>query len=109
MIPGDAPDDAPAGGNGDARASAAAAPPGAGIGDLVRDRSIVVCCGSGGVGKTTTAAVVALEGARLGRKTVVVTIDPAKRLADALGLAGLTDTPSRIDGLRRVARARSTR
>jgi anion-transporting ArsA/GET3 family ATPase len=41
---------------------------------------------------------VALEGARLGRKTVVVTIDPAKRLADALGLQGLTDTPSRIDG-----------
>ena len=66
--------------------------------DLVAQRSIIVCCGSGGVGKTTTAAVVALEGARLGRKTVVVTIDPAKRLADALGLQGLTDTPSRIEG-----------
>jgi anion-transporting ArsA/GET3 family ATPase len=66
--------------------------------DLVDQRSIIVCCGSGGVGKTTTAAVVALEGARRGRRTVVVTIDPAKRLADALGLAGLTDTPSRIDG-----------
>jgi anion-transporting ArsA/GET3 family ATPase len=66
--------------------------------DLVAGRSIIVCCGSGGVGKTTTAAVVALEGARLGRKTVVVTIDPAKRLADALGLKGLTDTPSRIEG-----------
>jgi anion-transporting ArsA/GET3 family ATPase len=66
--------------------------------DLVDQRSIVVCCGSGGVGKTTVAAVVALEGARRGRRTVVVTIDPAKRLADALGLAGLTDTPSRIDG-----------
>jgi len=66
--------------------------------DLVAERSIIVCCGSGGVGKTTTAAVVGLEGARLGRKTVVVTIDPAKRLADALGLQGLTDTPSRIDG-----------
>jgi anion-transporting ArsA/GET3 family ATPase len=66
--------------------------------DLVATRSIIVCCGSGGVGKTTTAAVVALEGARLGRKTVVVTIDPAKRLADALGLKGLTDTPSRIEG-----------
>ncbi len=68
------------------------------LADLVAERSIIVCCGSGGVGKTTTAAVVALEGARLGRKTVVVTIDPAKRLADALGLKGLTDTPSRIDG-----------
>jgi anion-transporting ArsA/GET3 family ATPase len=66
--------------------------------DLVAERDIVVCCGSGGVGKTTTAAVVALEGARLGRKTVVVTIDPAKRLADALGLQGLTNTPSRIEG-----------
>jgi anion-transporting ArsA/GET3 family ATPase len=65
--------------------------------DLVDQRSIIVCCGSGGVGKTTAAAVVALEGARRGRRTVVVTIDPAKRLADALGLAGLTDTPSRID------------
>jgi anion-transporting ArsA/GET3 family ATPase len=69
-----------------------------GFAEIVRARRIIVCCGSGGVGKTTTAAVVALEGARLGRKTVVVTIDPAKRLADALGLAGLTDTPSRIDG-----------
>jgi anion-transporting ArsA/GET3 family ATPase len=66
--------------------------------DLVAERTIIVCCGSGGVGKTTAAAVVALEGARLGRKTVVVTIDPAKRLADALGLKGLTDTPSRIEG-----------
>ena len=45
-----------------------------------------ICCGSGGVGKTTIAAVLALEGARQGRNTCVVTIDPAKRLADALGL-----------------------
>jgi anion-transporting ArsA/GET3 family ATPase len=66
--------------------------------DLVRDKEIIVCTGSGGVGKTTTAAVLALEGAKLGRKAVVVTIDPAKRLADALGLEGLSDTPSRIDG-----------
>ncbi len=68
------------------------------LADLVAERSIIVCCGSGGVGKTTTAAVVALEGARRGRNTVVVTIDPAKRLADALGLQGLTDEPSRIEG-----------
>jgi anion-transporting ArsA/GET3 family ATPase len=66
--------------------------------DLVEQRRIVVCCGSGGVGKTTTAAVIALEAARAGRRAVVVTIDPAKRLADALGLEGLTGTPSRIDG-----------
>jgi anion-transporting ArsA/GET3 family ATPase len=71
---------------------------GASPAELVAERRIVVCCGSGGVGKTTAAAVLALEGARRGRRTVVVTIDPAKRLADALGLAGLTDTPSRIDG-----------
>ena len=60
--------------------------------------SVVLCCGSGGVGKTTTAAVLAVEAARQGRRAVVVTIDPAKRLADALGLAELTNEPSRIDG-----------
>jgi anion-transporting ArsA/GET3 family ATPase len=69
-----------------------------GLRALAAQRRTIVCCGSGGVGKTTTAAVVALEGARLGRKAMVVTIDPAKRLADALGLAGLSNTPSRIDG-----------
>jgi anion-transporting ArsA/GET3 family ATPase len=66
--------------------------------DLVDERHILVCCGSGGVGKTTSAAVLALEAARAGRRAVVVTIDPAKRLADALGLEGLTGTPARIDG-----------
>jgi len=66
--------------------------------ELVEQRRILVCCGSGGVGKTTTAAVLALEAARMGRRAVVVTIDPAKRLADALGLQGLTGTPSKIDG-----------
>jgi anion-transporting ArsA/GET3 family ATPase len=65
---------------------------------LVEERRILVCCGSGGVGKTTTAAVLALEAARAGRRAVVVTIDPARRLADALGLEGLTGTPSRIEG-----------
>ena len=69
-----------------------------GLEALASDRDIVICCGSGGVGKTTTAAAIALEGARRGRRVVVVTIDPAKRLADALGLAGLTNEPSRIDG-----------
>jgi anion-transporting ArsA/GET3 family ATPase len=62
------------------------------------DRGIVVCCGSGGVGKTTTAAAIAVEGARRGRRACVVTIDPAKRLADALGLASLTNEPGKIDG-----------
>ena len=62
------------------------------------DRDIVVCCGSGGVGKTTTAAAVAVEGARRGRRACVVTIDPAKRLADALGLDQLTNTAGLIEG-----------
>ncbi len=47
---------------------------------------IVACCGSGGVGKTTVAATIGLAGAISGRKTLVLTIDPAKRLADSLGL-----------------------
>ena len=59
---------------------------------------MIVCCGSGGVGKTTTAAVIGLEAARAGRRAVVVTIDPARRLADALGLAdGLAAEPQRIE------------
>ncbi len=66
--------------------------------ELVADRAVVVCCGPGGVGKTTMAAAIALEGARRGRRSVVVTIDPARRLADALGLESLSDTPTRIDG-----------
>jgi anion-transporting ArsA/GET3 family ATPase len=66
--------------------------------ELVEQRSIVVCTGTGGVGKTTTAAVLALEAARRGRRAVVVTIDPAKRLADTLGLGALDNTPTRIEG-----------
>ena len=66
--------------------------------DDVLDRSqVMVCCGSGGVGKTTTAAVIGLEAASRGRRVVVVTIDPARRLADALGLPdGLAATPQRV-------------
>ncbi len=66
--------------------------------DVIDRSHVVVCCGSGGVGKTTTAAVVALEAARRGRRSVVVTIDPARRLANALGLEGLSDTASTIPG-----------
>ena len=67
---------------------------------IVERRRVVICCGTGGVGKTTTAAVLALEGARRGRNSVVVTIDPAKRLANALGLDALSDTASAIDRAR---------
>ena len=76
---------------------ATASPSLAGIAELP-DQSTVVCCGSGGVGKTTTAAAIALEGARRGRRACVVTIDPAKRLANALGLDRLENDPRRIDG-----------
>jgi anion-transporting ArsA/GET3 family ATPase len=69
-----------------------------GLSELVDERSIVVCCGSGGVGKTTVSAAFALEAARRGRRACVVTIDPAKRLADALGLDVLSNTPRRIEG-----------
>ena len=53
----------------------------------LRDATVVVCCGSGGVGKTTVAAVIGIELARRDQRVVVVPIDPARRLADALGLA----------------------
>jgi anion-transporting ArsA/GET3 family ATPase len=63
------------------------------------DRSrIVVCAGTGGVGKTTTAAAIALQAAERGRTAVVVTIDPARRLADAIGSGKLTNEPRAIDG-----------
>jgi anion-transporting ArsA/GET3 family ATPase len=68
------------------------------LGEIVERRSVIVCAGSGGVGKTTTAAVLAMEAARRGRRAVVVTIDPAKRLADTLGIDSLTNTPTSIDG-----------
>ena len=62
------------------------------------DSAVIVCCGSGGVGKTTTAAVLGIEAARHGRRAVVVTIDPARRLADALGLeGGLPAEPTPVD------------
>ena len=61
------------------------------------DTRIIVCCGSGGVGKTTTAAAIALRAAERGRQTVVLTIDPARRLAQALGLSSLDNTPRRVE------------
>ena len=54
---------------------------------------ILVCCGSGGVGKTTAAAAMALRAADRGRRVVVLTIDPARRLAQSLGLVDLDNTP----------------
>jgi anion-transporting ArsA/GET3 family ATPase len=60
---------------------------------------IVVCCGSGGVGKTTTAASLALRAAERGRKAVVLTIDPARRLAQSMGLTELDNTPRAVTGV----------
>jgi anion-transporting ArsA/GET3 family ATPase len=67
---------------------------------LVRDPKtrIIVTCGSGGVGKTTTAAAMALMGAEAGRRTVVLTIDPARRLAQSMGLTELDNTPRPVAG-----------
>jgi len=67
---------------------------------LIKDPQtrIIVTCGSGGVGKTTTAAALALKAAEAGRRTVVLTIDPARRLAQAMGLAELDNTPREVSG-----------
>lgn len=59
---------------------------------------IIVCCGSGGVGKTTTAAALALRAAEKGRKVCVLTIDPARRLAQSMGLTELDNTPRPVKG-----------
>lgn len=60
---------------------------------------ILVCCGSGGVGKTTTSAALALRAAELGRKVVVLTIDPARRLAQSMGIEQLDNTPRPVPGI----------
>lgn len=60
---------------------------------------IIVCCGSGGVGKTTTSAALALRAAERGRKVVVLTIDPARRLAQSMGIETLDNTPRPVDGV----------
>ncbi len=68
---------------------------------LIADQGIkiLVCTGAGGVGKTTTAAALALRAAERGRKVCVLTIDPAKRLAQALGLTSLDNTPREVVGI----------
>jgi anion-transporting ArsA/GET3 family ATPase len=85
--------------------------PGAGLLDLdalldARTTRIVVCCGSGGVGKTTTAAAFALRAAERGREVVVLTIDPARRLAQSLGLDELDNTPREVEGIDHAAGGR---
>ncbi len=60
---------------------------------------IIVCCGSGGVGKTTTSAAIALRAAERGRKVVVLTIDPARRLAQSMGIEALDNVPRPVPGV----------
>lgn len=63
---------------------------------LLESKKVIACVGSGGVGKTTTSAAIALEAARIGLKVCVLTIDPAKRLANSMGLKALGNTETRI-------------
>jgi anion-transporting ArsA/GET3 family ATPase len=70
------------------------------VADLLEDKRVCVCGGSGGVGKTTTSAAIALGMAAEGAKVAVVTIDPAKRLANALGLRELDNEPRRVEAER---------
>ncbi|MFT3708862.1 MAG: ArsA-related P-loop ATPase [Archangium sp.] len=66
------------------------------LGRLVLEKKVIVCCGAGGVGKTTTAAAIGLAGARAGRRVLVLTIDPAKRLAQAMGLSQSMREPASV-------------
>jgi len=69
---------------------------GTALAHLVRDKSVIVCVGPGGVGKTTVSASLALAGALSGRGSLVCTIDPARRLANSLGMAALGNAEARI-------------
>jgi anion-transporting ArsA/GET3 family ATPase len=67
------------------------------ITEITEGRGICICAGSGGVGKTTTSAAIAAGLAARGQKVAVLTIDPAKRLADSLGLKELANEPRMVD------------
>ncbi|HET9898531.1 MAG TPA: ArsA family ATPase [Streptosporangiaceae bacterium] len=75
------------------------------VDQLIDDRRtrIIVCCGSGGVGKTTIAAAIGLRAAERGRHVVVLTVDPARRLAQSMGLTVLDNTPRPVPGVRAQA------
>ena len=67
------------------------------LGKILEGKEICICAGSGGVGKTTTSAAIAAGMAARGLRVCVLTIDPAKRLADSLGLRELGNEASRVD------------
>ncbi|MGW7050573.1 ArsA family ATPase [Streptomyces sp. NPDC054887] len=89
----------------DSSAQALDATPTLDIDPLIDDPAtrIIVCCGSGGVGKTTTAAALGVRAAERGRKVVVLTIDPARRLAQSMGIDELDNTPRRVKGVDETA------
>jgi anion-transporting ArsA/GET3 family ATPase len=67
------------------------------LSELVANKQVIVCAGSGGVGKTTASAAIAMHAAMHGRKAAVLTIDPARRLAASLGLKELTNDPTKVN------------
>ncbi len=73
------------------------------IADVIASHDVVVCAGSGGVGKTTTAASIGLMAAASGRNAIVLTIDPAKRLADSMGIKELGNQPTPVRGVEKGA------
>ncbi|MGO9501812.1 MAG: ArsA family ATPase [Streptosporangiaceae bacterium] len=77
-----------------------ASPPRLDVDRLIDNRRtrVIVCCGSGGVGKTTAAAAIGLRAAERGRHVVVLTVDPARRLAQSMGLSSLDNTPRLVPG-----------
>ncbi|MEU8618018.1 ArsA family ATPase [Streptomyces sp. NPDC048623] len=76
--------------------------PGLELDPLIDDPAtrIIVCCGAGGVGKTTTAAALGVRAAERGRRVVVLTIDPARRLAQSMGIDSLDNVPRRVEGIK---------
>jgi anion-transporting ArsA/GET3 family ATPase len=87
-----------------------AGPPPLDVDRLIDDRRtrIIMCCGSGGVGKTTVAAAVGLRAAERGRHVVVLTVDPARRLAQSMGLSSLDNTPRLVAGVAAAGRPHGT-
>jgi anion-transporting ArsA/GET3 family ATPase len=73
------------------------------IDQAIQNRKVLITCGTGGVGKTTVSAAIALRAALMGKRVVVITIDPAKRLATSLGLKTLGDHPTDLTPLLRTA------
>ena len=68
--------------------------------ELLENMRVIVCCGAGGVGKTSVAASLALAGAQLGKRVLVLTIDPSKRLAETLGGSQYQSEPVAISAER---------